>query len=52
MAGAKVRVFVLSPQFTAGGDVLEHWTVAGRRHASLRMLNLVRGMGMRTTPRA
>jgi len=50
MAGAKVRVFVLSPQFTAGGDVLEHWTIAGRRHASLRMLNLVRGMGMRTRP--
>ena len=47
MREAKVRVFVLSPQFTAGGDVLEHWTVQGRKHASLRMVNLVRGMRMR-----
>lgn len=46
-AQAKVRVFVLSPQFTAGGDVLTDWTVRGR-HASLRMLNLVRGLRVRT----
>jgi hypothetical protein len=47
MREAKVRVFVLSPQFARGGDVLQEWRVGGR-HASLRMLNLLRGMRMRT----
>lgn len=49
MRRARVRLFVLSPQFTCGGDVLTDWTVRGR-HASLRMLDLVRGMRMRTEP--
>jgi hypothetical protein len=41
MRQAKVRVFVLSPQFANGGDRVSAWTV-GRRNASLRMLNLLR----------
>jgi hypothetical protein len=41
MAAARVRVFVLSPQFARGGDVLQDWRVGGR-HAGLRMLNLLR----------
>ena len=45
MSAALVRVFVLSPQFARGGDVLSCWTTQGGIHASLRMLNLVRGAG-------
>jgi hypothetical protein len=42
-ARARVRLYVLSPQFTAGGDRLESWTVGRRRSAGLRLLNLLRG---------
>ncbi len=42
-ARARVRLFVLSPQFTAGGDRLTEWTVGTRRSAGLRLLNLLRG---------
>lgn len=48
MRSAKVRVFVLSPQFTDGGEVLSTWTLGRRRHGLLRMLRLVRGMRVRT----
>jgi hypothetical protein len=41
-ARARVRLFVLSPQFTAGGDRLASWTVGRRRSAGLRLLNLLR----------
>jgi hypothetical protein len=44
MARARVRVFVLSPQFTNGGEVVP-WTVQGSRHSSLRLLNLARRIG-------
>jgi len=40
---AAVRVFVLSPQFTAGGDKVDPWVVQGGVHSSLRLLNLLRG---------
>lgn len=39
---AKVRVFVLSPQFTNGGDKVEPWTVQGSLASSVRLLNLLR----------
>jgi hypothetical protein len=39
---AAVRVFVLSPQFTAGGDKVDPWVVQGGLHSSLRVLNLLR----------
>ncbi len=39
---AAVRVFVLSPQFTAGGDKVDPWVVQGGLHSSLRILNLLR----------
>jgi hypothetical protein len=42
MTTAQVRLFVLSPQFTAGGDRLTSWTVGTRRSAGLRLLNLLR----------
>ncbi|MEQ1504950.1 MAG: hypothetical protein ABMB14_22145 [Myxococcota bacterium] len=49
MRTATVRVFVLSPQFAKGGDRVRDWTV-GDRSASLRMVNLVRGMRIRPGP--
>ena len=42
MAAARVRVFVLSPQFTNGGDKIDPWTIQGSRSSSLRLLNLLR----------
>jgi len=39
---AKVRIFVLSPQFTNGGDKVEPWTVQGSLASSVRLLNLLR----------
>ena len=42
MTGARVRVFVLSPQFTHGGDLIDPWVVQGGLHSSLRLLNLLR----------
>jgi hypothetical protein len=39
---AAVRVFVLSPQFTAGGDKVDPWVVQGGVHSSLRLINLLR----------
>lgn len=38
---AAVRVFCLSPQFTAGGDKVDPWVVQGGLHSSLRLLNLL-----------
>ncbi len=37
---ASVRVFVLSPQFTSGGDKVEPWVIQGDLASSLRLLNL------------
>ncbi len=42
LRSAKVRVFVLSPQFTRGGDKVDPWVVQGSRHSSLRLLKLFR----------
>ena len=42
VAGAKVRVFCLSPQFTNGGDRIDPWEIQGGLHSSLRLLNLLR----------
>jgi hypothetical protein len=42
LEGARVRVFVLSPQFTNGGDRIEPWLTQGNLHSSLRLLNLLR----------
>lgn len=39
---ARVRVFVLSPQFTNGGDRIDPWVIQGHLHSSLRLLNLLR----------
>ena len=39
---AAVRVFVLSPQFTSGGDKVDPWVVQGGLHSSVRLLNLLR----------
>jgi hypothetical protein len=39
---ARVRVFVLSPQFTNGGDKVDPWVVQGGVHSSVRLLNLFR----------
>jgi hypothetical protein len=39
---AKVRVFVLSPQFTNGGDKVEPWTIQGSLASSVRLMNLLR----------
>lgn len=49
-AGARVRVFVLSPQFTNGGDRIDPWKIQGSLHASLRLLNLLRRIS--AAPRA
>ncbi|MFL5357456.1 hypothetical protein [Archangium sp.] len=42
MEAARVRVFVLSPQFTNGGDKIDPWEIQGSVHSSLRLLNLLR----------
>jgi hypothetical protein len=42
MAEARVRVFVLSPQFTNGGDKIDPWEIQGGLHSTLRLLNLLR----------
>jgi hypothetical protein len=42
LARARVRVFVLSPQFTNGGDRIDPWVIQGHLHSSLRLLNLLR----------
>ncbi|WP_395837600.1 hypothetical protein [Cystobacter fuscus] len=42
MEKARVRVFVLSPQFTNGGDKIDPWIIQGSRSSSLRLLNLLR----------
>jgi hypothetical protein len=42
LARARVRVFVLSPQFTNGGDKIDPWVVQGSLHSSLRLVNLLR----------
>ena len=39
---ARVRVFVLSPQFTNGGDRIDPWEIQGSLPSSLRLLNLLR----------
>lgn len=44
MRGAKVRVFVLSPQFTNGGDKVEPWVIQGSLSSSVRLLDLLRRM--------
>jgi len=44
MRNARVRLFVLSPQFTRGGDRFDHWTVHGSLSSSLRLMNLLRRM--------
>jgi len=41
---ATVAVYVLSPQFTRGGDRLTHWTVQGSIASGLRLLNHLRGL--------
>ena len=43
-AEARVRLYVLSPQFTNGGDLVEPWTVQGSRTASRRLVNLLRAL--------
>jgi hypothetical protein len=35
-------LFVVSPQFTDGGDVVDPWVVRGSRGTSLRLLNWLR----------
>jgi len=42
MLNAPVRVFVLSPQFTNGGEKIPSWEVEGSMASSLRLLNLLR----------
>jgi hypothetical protein len=42
--GARVRAFVLSPQFTNGGDRIDPWVTQGGLHSSLRLLNLLRNL--------
>jgi hypothetical protein len=42
LSTARVRVFVLSPQFTNGGDRIEPWETQGSLHSSLRLVNLLR----------
>lgn len=45
---ARVRVFVLSPQFTNGGDRIDPWEIQGSPHSSLRLLNLLRRLPGKT----
>ncbi|WP_224247778.1 hypothetical protein [Hyalangium gracile] len=42
VTGARVRTFVLSPQFTNGGDKIDPWEIQGNLHSTLRLLNLLR----------
>ena len=42
LARARVRVFVLSPQFTNGGDRIEPWETQGSLGSSLRLVNWLR----------
>lgn len=51
LSAAKVRVFVLSPQFTNGGEKIPEWTIQGRLHSTLRLLNLVRNLPRGVWPR-
>ncbi len=51
LTGARVRVFVLSPQFTNGGDRIDPWEIQGNLHSSLRLLNLLRQRAERGLPR-
>jgi hypothetical protein len=48
---ARVRVFVLSPQFTNGGDRIDPWVIQGGLASSLRLLNLLRQFPQRGLPR-
>ncbi len=50
MEGARVRVFVLSPQFTNGGDKIDPWEIQGSPHSSLRLLNLLRHLPGKVRP--
>jgi hypothetical protein len=51
VTGARVRVFVLSPQFTNGGDRIDPWVIQGHLHSSLRLLNLLRRLPRQLSPR-
>jgi hypothetical protein len=51
VTGARVRVFVLSPQFTNGGDRIDPWVIQGHLHSSLRLLNLLRRLPSNVRPR-
>ncbi len=51
MTSARVRVFVLSPQFTNGGDRIDPWEIQGGLASSLRLLNLLRQLPERAAPR-
>ncbi|MBX5482951.1 MAG: hypothetical protein IRZ16_14090 [Myxococcaceae bacterium] len=42
MGRARVRLFVLSPQFLSGGDRIGRWEIQGSLHSSARLLNLLR----------
>jgi hypothetical protein len=48
---ARVRVFVLSPQFTNGGDRIDPWEIQGGLASSLRLLNLLRQLPEGVLPR-
>jgi hypothetical protein len=52
VTAARVRVFVLSPQFTNGGDKIEPWVIQGRLHSTLRLLNLLRALPGNVRPRS
>jgi hypothetical protein len=52
VTAARVRVFVLSPQFTNGGDMIDPWVIQGRLHSTLRLLNLLRRLPGNLRPRA
>jgi hypothetical protein len=42
MRGSRLRLFVLSPMFTNGGDSIRTATVNGSVSSSLRLINLLR----------
>jgi hypothetical protein len=42
LRSARVRLFVLSPQFAHGGDRHERWVIQGSVHSTLRLLNWLR----------
>jgi hypothetical protein len=50
MTRSRVRVFVLSPQFTNGGDRIDPWQIQGGLASSLRLLNLLRQLPERVAP--